>query len=402
MNLRMKTLRHKALSFEKRDSLNIGQKLGRPDRDFLACRLSWIVILLIFTGLWTRSTAAQQNASAERNESPALSAQQAVAILKSHQHIQGYWLTPYTSGLRFKHPGIEMNIFLTAMMIDVLDPVAKEASLDESLQRARQYLADQIEAGGLVRYHGRPDAPTIHTLGCIITPDADDTALVWRIAPGAHPELLQTALKTLNQYRTSEGLYRTWLAPSDDYRCIDPGKDPNPADIGIQMHVLMLLAESNPSAGQSLCNTLRPVITEDRIWVYYKVAPLIPILRQADLQKAGCSLKLPVSRLRSDVPGQEIWIDATMMLQRMSGIGGSVPSSAEVLDLLQKLSRDDFAAVRQSPPLLYHNDFTGSTPRFYWSWDFGYALWLRLYFENARNHPVRISGKDKHAAWNLK
>ena len=30
---------------------------------------------------------------------------------------------------------------------------------------------------GLVRYHGLPDSPTIGTLGCVITPDADDTAL---------------------------------------------------------------------------------------------------------------------------------------------------------------------------------------------------------------------------------
>jgi len=29
--------------------------------------------------------------------------------------------------------------------------------------------------------------------------------------------------------------------------------------------------------------------------------------------------------------------------------------------------------------LLYHNDLTGTVKRFYWSEDFGYALWLRLY-----------------------
>ena len=48
--------------------------------------------------------------------------------------------------------------------------------------------------------------------------------------------------------------------------------------------------------------------------------------------------------------------------------------------MLEALAADDFAAVRRSPPLLYHNDFTASVPRFYWSEDFGYALWLRLYF----------------------
>jgi hypothetical protein len=367
---------------------------ARSHGDLQSCLLWCVVGLLILTLLETPHAAAQPSASTGRRESGnlALSAQQALAILKSRQHVPGYWLTPYTAGLRFERPGIEMNTFLTAVMIDILSPVEKAAGLGESLQRARQYLAGQIEAGGLVRYHGRPDAATIPSLGCAITPDADDTALVWRIAPGAHPELLSIALATLDRYRTSEGLYRTWLSPRDHYQCIDPGKDPNPADVGIQMHVFMLLAEVDPSAGQSLCRALGQSVTEDRIWVYYKTAPLIPILRQADLRRAGCSLQLPASRLRTNVPGQEVWIEAAQMLQRISGAGGSRPAPIEVLDLLRRLSQDDFAAVRLSPPLLYHNDLTASVPRFYWSWDFGYSLWLRLYFENVRNHPGRRSG----------
>jgi hypothetical protein len=28
--------------------------------------------------------------------------------------------------------------------------------------------------------------------------------------------------------------------------------------------------------------------------------------------------------------------------------------------------------------LLYHNDLTATVPRYYWSEDVGYALWLRL------------------------
>lgn len=362
---------------------------ARSRRDVQTCLLLWVVGLLVFTVLDTRNAAAQQSASTGRGESGdlALSAQQALATLKDHQRPPGYWLTPYTAGLRFERSGIEMNTFLTAMMIDILNPVEKAAGLGESLQRARQYLAGQIEAGGLVRYHGQPNAATIHSLGCVITPDADDTALVWRIAPGVHPELLPITLATLDRYRTSEGLYRTWLSPREHYQCIDPGKEPNPADVGIQMHVFMLLAEVDPSAGQSLCRALEQAITEDRIWVYYKIAPLIPILRQADLRRAGCSLQLPLSRLRTNVPGQEVWIETAQMLRRMSGAGGSSPASTEVLDLLRRLSQDNFAAVRLSPPLLYHNDLTASVPRFYWSWDFGYSLWLRLYFENVRTRP---------------
>jgi hypothetical protein len=74
------------------------------------------------------------------------------------------------------------------------------------------------------------------------------------------------------------------------------------------------------------------------------------------------------------------------MLQRLQGAGagasGPAPTSNEVRDLLRRFSQDDFSSLRRTPPLLYHNDFTASVPRFYWSEDFGYALWLRLYFEN--------------------
>jgi hypothetical protein len=321
----------------------------------------------------------------------------AAAMVISGQQFPGYWLTSYTSGTSFERPHLEMNTYLTSMMVDVLNPAAAATGLGENVQRARQHLAGQIEADGLVRYHGRPDAPTIGTLGCVITPDADDTALVWRIAPAAHPELLPSALEALRRYRTAEGLYRTWLAPKGQYQCIDPGADPDPADVAIQMHMLMFLAKADSSAALALCGSLRQAIDEDRIWVYYRQAPIVPILRQADMELAGCALALPRSRTRTAVPGQEVWIATAALLERMLGTQGQVPSSSEVLDVLQRLSEDDFASLRRSPPLLYHNDLTASVPRFYWSAEFGYALWVRLYFESERHgllRPDRGSGQN--------
>ena len=47
--------------------------------------------------------------------------------------------------------------------------------------------------------------------------------------------------------------------------------------------------------------------------------------------------------------------------------------------LLVRFGRDDFALLRSTPPMLYHNDLTATVKRYYWSEDFGYALWLRLY-----------------------
>jgi hypothetical protein len=313
-------------------------------------------------------------------------AQDAAALLRSHQQPAGFWLTSYTAAPRFEDPQHEMNTFLTALMIDLLDPVAAAAGVRENLARARAHLAGQIEASGLVRYHGRPDAPTIPSLGCPITPDADDTALVWRLAGGDRRPLLPRALAALAQYRTREGLYRTWLAPRERYECIDPGQDPNPTDAGIQMHVLLLLAQSEPPAARALCGALRNALGENRLWVYYQMAPLVPLLRQADLRGAGCALRLPGVRLRTPVGGQEAWLAAGRLLERLRSADGPRPTSSETLAVLRSFAKDGFSSVRRTPPLLYHNDLTARTPRFYWSEDFGYALWLRLYLENARRH----------------
>jgi hypothetical protein len=325
------------------------------------------------------------------------SARKAAAQIRAHQQAPGYWLTAYTSATRFEQSKPEMNTFLTALLIDLLDPLAARADFGDALQRARQHLTAQIEADGLVRYHGRPDAPTIGTLGCAITPDADDTALVWRIAPDrdSQSQRLPAALATLAEYRTSDGLYRTWLAPREKYQCIDPGKDPNPTDIAIQMHTLQLLARLQLPAARALCRTLRQTIDQDRIWVYYRLAPLIPILRLNDLARAGCPLELPESRIRTSVPGQEIWITLVELLGRAQSRGGAAADAKRIDTILRQLAAGDFALLRKNPPLLYHNDLTATTSRYYWSEDVGYALWLRLAYAHAQLGDTSRDGQNR-------
>jgi hypothetical protein len=342
-------------------------------------------------GAAARASAGRTGSPGPRRVDLPASARRATALLAQHQKPGGHWLTSHTAAPRFEGPVEEMNTFLTSTLVDLLDPVAADAGLRETVRRARSHLTAQIEAGGLVRYHGLPDGPTIGGLGCVITPDADDTALVWRIAPGPNPERLRTALATLGRYRTTEGLYRTWLSPRDRYQCIDPGRDPNPADVAIQMHVLMLLARADPPAARALCSALTRVIDKDHVWVYYRMAPPVPILRQADLEDAGCALALPDSRVRTSVPGQEDWVAAATLLRRFAGRNQTAPASEETLALLRTLAADDFAAIRSNPPLLYHNDPTASVRRFYWSEDFGYALWLRLFFAHDRRFPASVT-----------
>jgi hypothetical protein len=78
------------------------------------------------------------------------------------------------------------------------------------------------------------------------------------------------------------------------------------------------------------------------------------------------------------------------LLGRASLPGGPPPDAAEIRQVLRQLAHDDFAEVRTNPPLLYHNDLTATVPRFYWSEDVGYALWLRLAHEYARLGHSRL------------
>lgn len=329
-------------------------------------------------------------------------ARKAVGMITRQQQVDGYWRTSYTSKERFENSTFEMNTYVTSMMVDLLGSQPVAVGLAGSLERARAHLRHQIEAGGLVRYHGRPDGSAMAAYGlCPITPDADDTSLAWRLAPAADSTLRTAALATLGQYRTAEGLYKTWLADRRQFRCIDPGADPNPPDIAIQMHVYLWLAQADPPAARALCSALRSTVSQDRIWVYYDKAPLVPVMRQADMKAAGCALELPSSRVQTAVPGQEIWLDASRLLWQLAEgkkSAGGLPPAAQVLQVLLQLSRDDFLLVRNNPPMLYHNDLSASVRRFYWAEDVGYAIWLRLYQESQRAGLLGGQGASGDAA----
>jgi hypothetical protein len=87
--------------------------------------------------------------------------------------------------------------------------------------------------------------------------------------------------------------------------------------------------------------------------------------------------------MHTDVPNQQIWTSVARLLVAPSARGDAVLMRA----VLRELARDDFAYVRMNPPLFYHNDVTATVPRYYWSEDLGYALWLRLYDRYERGEP---------------
>ena len=309
-------------------------------------------------------------------------------LLREHQSEHGYWLTAYTKSLRYEEPHQEMNTFLTATLIDYLRPVAGKFGLGDVVERARTHLDGQIEETGLVRYHGRVDGPAIGKWCYPITPDSDDTALAWRIS-GRSPAdpRFGPMMKVLAAYRDSRGLYRTWLAPRSEYVNLDPGLDPNPTDIGIQVNICLMLDQLAPGAARDLSKALERARGSGDLWIYYSQAPLLPYLRIAELRQRGYDISVPVERLALPAPGQDIWSEAAFRLVQQELRSQSAKGTDVIASLLARLGRDDFARIRANPPLLYHNDRSATVDRYYWSEDFGYALWLRLYDVARRETP---------------
>jgi hypothetical protein len=92
-------------------------------------------VLCAWSGLPLRRAAAEESA-----ELTAAFARAADAI-RRHQSPEGYWKTPVTTGPVFERPTTELNVFTPAVMIDVVDPVARETGLTDVLARARGYCA---------------------------------------------------------------------------------------------------------------------------------------------------------------------------------------------------------------------------------------------------------------------
>src|SRR5262249_34470322 len=139
-----------------------------------------------------------------------------------------------------------------------------------------------------------------------------------------------------------------------------------------------------PPAAARLCTALRRRIAEERIWVWYTVAPMLPLVREVDVARAGCSVRVPEARLRMAPPGQERYILYGRVFRDVLQSSDARPLRDQAVAGLRELSANRFETLTRTPPLLYHNALSATPPHYHWSADAGYALWLRLYVELTR------------------
>ena len=309
-------------------------------------------------------------------------AARATSLLREHQTEYGAWLTAHTASPRYQAPQPELNTFLTSTLVDLLSPLAhdRKASILRC-ERARVHISPRRSKA----------MDWCATTGCRTDPRSarwaapshrTPTTRRWcggSPAPAPSDPRRQPMLDVLARYRDARGFYRTWLAPRKGYRCLDPGSDPNPTDIAIQLHVYLMLRELDPPAAQALCGNLQRSFHDEDIWVYYAKSALLPYLRVAELAQRGCALPLPVERLALPVAGQAIWSETMHTLVEITASPGNIQAQQTARRVLAQLRANDFALLRTSPPLLYHNDLSATVRRYYWSEDVGYALWLRLH-----------------------
>src|SRR4029450_5955277 len=81
-----------------------------------------------------------QRATAEESSELTAAFARAADAIRRHQSSEGYWKTPVTPGPVCERPTTELNVFTPAVIIDVLDPVARETGLSDVLAQARGYL----------------------------------------------------------------------------------------------------------------------------------------------------------------------------------------------------------------------------------------------------------------------
>ena len=111
-----------------------------------------------------------RRAAAEESAELTAAFARAADAIRRHQSSEGYWKTPVTAGPVFERQTTELNVFTPAVMIDVLDPVARETGLTDVLARARGYLRRRDRADRAGAIPRRPGQARCRSAGLLPSP----------------------------------------------------------------------------------------------------------------------------------------------------------------------------------------------------------------------------------------
>ena len=271
-----------------------------------------------------------------------------------------------------------MNTYLTSLLVDLLDPLAAAAGLGDSVQRARRHLtgADRGQRTGALSRPPRRPRHRHAGLRDHAGHRRHGARLADRAAAGS-----STALRPRSRPSTATARPTASIAPgsrrataiSASIRAAIRTRPTSPS----RCTCCSCCCRSSRRQAARCARRSRRHLDDDRIWVYYQRSPLVPILRTTRSRARRLPAELPASRMRtafrasrsgcrSSVAGARTAAEAT------AGRGGGRPRCCASSPATTSRS------CAQSPPLLYHNDLTATVPRYYWSEDVGYALWLRL------------------------
>ena len=304
----------------------------------------------------------------------------AVQLLRSAQQPDGNWIAELTNEPTYKQPITDPDVTGTAMITLLLRPIAGQSCISDLLRKSQAFLARQIEPTGLVRFYGYENQ-LANVRNSQMIPDLGDTSAVWLAADlrsKADLAKLQRAMAHIEQFRQGEGAYGTWLS---DYWPGVGEMTRNPVDVNIMMDLYLLKQSYELEGAQPICQFLQRHAHEERYWIWFRYAPLMPRLMLRQMAVAGCPLHVPGELLEPEAEHQEPYLQMVELLLVLEAAEPGESRGAQLARqskaLLQRLATDNFAYFREKPPLVYNKDI--ESPRgFYWMPEFAYALWLRL------------------------
>ena len=323
----------------------------------------------------------------------------AINLLTTSQQEDGNWVPELTPHPMYEEAVAEPEVTATGMMLSVLRPIAESYCLQPQVNSAFEFVSSQIEPSGLVRFYGRHDhlSPENQNVSIApdrwMSPDLGDTALAWLVATPSHGrERVYQMLDHIEEHRDEQhGMYLTWLGDPDSYFMRHRARNPIDIQILFEVYLVMQSQRVEMEAAGRICDFLQHHVNEKDYWVWFRYAPLAPLLTLYDMELAGCPLEVDPDLLEPSAEHQAdyYWLAETFL--QLNRVEFSTPPPAAELRAIERrlrvMARNDFESMQMYPAMIYNKEI--EEPRgFYWMTEFGLALWLRVAEKLQRFSPT--------------